>query len=72
MAGKRGAAGIWVARESFNTNLKDGTQVTVVAGRTRVREGHELLKGREMMFEPLVVDYEIEQATAAPGEKRGE
>lgn len=61
---------IYVARESFSTILK-GEHIPVVGGRTRVREGHPLLKGREHLFEPLTVDYEMEQATAAPGEKRG-
>lgn len=61
---------IYVAKESFTTML-NGEEVTVAAGRTRVREGHELLRGRMHLFEPMVVDYEVEQATAAPGEKRG-
>lgn len=61
---------IFVARESFVCDL-DGVPVTVSGGTTRVREGHPLLKGREHLFEPLTVHYEVEQATAAPGEKRG-
>jgi hypothetical protein len=60
---------ILVARESFTTML-DGETVTVHAGATRVREGHPLLEGREELFEPLEIQYDIEQATDAPGEKR--
>lgn len=60
---------IYVARESFVTEL-DGVPVTVVAGTTRVREGHKLMEGREQFFELLKVHYEVERATAAPGEVR--
>lgn len=60
---------ILVAKESFST-VVDGVPVSVVAGQTRVREGHPLLKGREQFFELLTVHYDVEQATAAPGETR--
>lgn len=62
---------IYVARESFSADL-DGASVAVVAGRTRVREGHPLLAGRAHLFEEITVDYDVEQATAAPGERRGD
>lgn len=62
---------IYVAIQSFTT-LLDGAEIAVQRGRTRVREGHPLLRGREHLFEPLKVDYEVEQMTAAPGEYRGE
>lgn len=60
---------VWVAKESFVTEV-DGERVVVQGGHTRVRDGHPLLKGREQSFEPLEVHFEVEQATAAPGEKR--
>lgn len=60
---------IYVAKRSFITVI-DGVEVTIQQGRTRVREGHPLLSGRMEMFEPMTVDYEMEQATAGPGEKR--
>jgi len=62
---------IYVARETFVCEL-DGSDVVVTAGVTRVREGHPLLAGREMYFDELDVQYDVdvEQATAAPGERR--
>lgn len=68
---KQSGGRIFVAKESFSFD-QDGATVMVTAGRTRVREGHPILAGKEQFFEELVVDYEVEQATAAPGEKRGE
>lgn len=62
---------IYIARATFTTML-DGREVTIRAGIDRVRAGHPLLKGRESMFEPLTVQYDIEQASAAPGERRGD
>lgn len=44
----------------------DGRQVPLVAGVTRVREGHPLLKGRESVFEEITVQYDIEDARSAP------
>jgi len=48
------------------------------AGQRRVRRGetfragHPLLNGREKFFKLFAVDNEVEQATAAPRERRGE
>ena len=61
---------IYECVEAFAADL-DGTPVSVVAGE-RVRAGHKLLQGRMMFFRPLTVKYEVERATAKPGEKRGE
>lgn len=63
---------IQVAKDSFSATI-DGVPYAVNKGE-RVREGHPLLKGREALFEPvdLKVHYDIEQATAAPGERRGQ
>lgn len=61
---------IYVARENFHTVI-DGEPISVSKGRTRVREGHPLLTGNRDKFEPLTVDYDVERATAAPGERRG-
>jgi hypothetical protein len=61
---------IFVAKESFSA-LLDGVPISVSAGVTRVREGHPLLNGREMFFEPLTVHYDVETAEQKPGAKRG-
>jgi hypothetical protein len=49
----------------------EGEQITIPAGEI-VRAGHPLLKGREEHFEPVESfgRFDVEQATAAPGEKR--
>jgi hypothetical protein len=52
----------------------NGQRVCLVAGKTLVRADDPIVKGREDMFRPLAVGYlaggPVEQATAAPGEKR--
>ena len=60
---------ILVARKTAVMQVGD-QRVTIRKGITRVREGHPLLEGREDMFEPISVHYDVEQATAEPGEKR--
>ena len=45
-----------------------------VKDRTRVREGHQVLRTYGHMFREVEADYEwpeVEQATSAPGEMRG-
>jgi len=49
----------------------EGADVVITKDQTRVRAGHPILKGREHLFRPIDAHYEIEQATAAPGERRG-
>lgn len=61
---------IFVARSS-GVVMIDGQIHRYVQGQTRVRAGHPLLKARPDKFVPLKLDYDIEQATAAPGERRG-
>lgn len=62
---------IYVAKHSFSCEI-DGEQLFVNAGE-RVRSGHPLLRSQKDYFEPVdtTVHYDVEQATAAPGEKRG-
>jgi hypothetical protein len=69
MTGRKGPD-IYVARESFSCEL-DGVPVFVTAGE-RVRAGHKLLRQQASFFEPAdeTVRYDVEQATAAPGERR--
>ena len=62
---------LYQATESAVT-VFDGEQVSVVKG-DLVRAGHPILKGRDWLFKPAegYVRFDIEQATAAPGESRG-
>lgn len=65
------AAEMYVARETFFA-LIDGQRVMVKKGRDLVRAGHVLLEKYPDKFKPAPVRFDVEQATAAPGEKRGE
>ena len=69
----RQEADVYVAKESFAWSGPDGENYQVHKGRTRVRAGHPLLAANPGYFElaDVTVHYDIEQATAAPGEKRG-
>ena len=60
---------VYVATASFEAFV-DGERVLVQRGKTRVRDGHPILKGREHLFVPQTVRFDVEQATQAPGEKR--
>lgn len=64
---------VFVATETFITHV-DGRQVNVVKGKTRVREGHVLLTKNPHLFKPAedFVDFDVEDASADPGVKRGE
>jgi hypothetical protein len=70
--GVKRAAEIYVAKHGFACSL-DGEEVRVAEGE-RVRRGHPLLRDHEAMFKPVDegVHYDVEQATAAPGELRGD
>ena len=60
------------AKEGFGA-MVDGELVHVAAGEI-VSQGHPIMKRREDHFEPVenFGRFDVEQATAAPGEKRGE
>jgi hypothetical protein len=64
---------IYVATESGSCEVA-GENHVFVKGITRVRAGHPLLKAVPDYFKPieLEVHYDVEQATAAPGERRGQ
>jgi hypothetical protein len=65
-------ADLYMAKEAFVTML-GGEQISVAEG-DLVREGHPLLtKSRMEYFKPAegYVKFDVEAATAAPGEKRG-
>lgn len=48
----------------------EGRRVMLRKGVTLAREGHPILKSHGGMFELVKVHYDVEQATAAPGERR--
>lgn len=65
---------LFAARQAFATNV-NGETIVIQPGQV-VDAGDPILKGREELFEefvPKVRQYKgqrVEQATAAPGEKR--
>jgi hypothetical protein len=67
MAGK-----VFIANTTIH--IDDNGETVVIHKGERVREGHAYLKGRESAFDATkeVVKYEVESATKAPGEKRGD
>lgn len=62
---------IYVARSSGVVKI-DGKIYNYYGGTTRVRAGHPLLKAAPNSFKPMELDYDIEDASATPGTKRGE
>lgn len=62
---------VFIATETFSANV-DGIPILVRRGKTRVREGHELVRCHPQWFEEAGehVTFEVEQTTAEPGEKR--
>lgn len=61
---------ILVAIDSFSRRF-EGADHSFQKDVTRVRAGHPILKGIEHLFKPIEAHYEVEAASAAPGEKRG-
>ena len=59
---------VCAATEDFRTEI-DGEPVSVTAGE-RFSPDHPVVAANPSMFEHLPVRYEIEQATAGPGERR--
>ena len=66
---KWGDRDILEAIESFTTEI-DGKPYIINAGRSLVRASHSLVRARPEAFRPVKVHFDVEQATAAPGEKR--
>lgn len=61
---------LYVAKEPMTFEL-DGTPV-FVGPNTVVRAGHPVMKGREDMFTPLVVHYDVEPAKDEPRASKDE
>lgn len=70
MAVKTQAVGrdVYVPIDGFVAEI-DGVDVTFTK-HTYVREGHWILDKYPELFHPVRVTYDVEQATAAPGERR--
>lgn len=64
------ATDIFVANQAAAVNL-DGVEIILKKDVTRVRAGHPLLRKYPTLFEPILVQYDVEQATSRPGEQRG-
>jgi hypothetical protein len=67
---------LMVATTSFWTTQPDGTPFVVRSGRTMLWSDHPTVRDNPQHFKLVRATYEteeppIEQATAAPGEKRG-
>lgn len=62
-------ADVYVCKESAAFEW-GGDMVVVNKGVTRVRAGHPMLAAHPELFEEITVHYDVERATAAPGEKR--
>ena len=60
---------IYVPNDSFSAHI-DGVDVAFVKDHTRVREGHPILRMYPHLFTVMRVHYDVEAATAAPGEVR--
>jgi hypothetical protein len=60
---------VFVCKESAAFEY-DGNMVVVHKDVTRVRAGHPILAEHPELFEEITVHFDVEQATAAPGEKR--
>jgi len=63
--------GYYRANQGFATTFDD--EPLFVQKGELVHKSHPLLKGREELFEPAdeLTRFDVEQATSAPGEKRG-
>lgn len=60
---------VFTPTASFSADV-DGTPTMFVPNKTFVREGHPILDQFPGLFSRVRVQYDVEQATAAPGEVR--
>jgi hypothetical protein len=64
-------AEIYEAIDSGTVQLQDGSQHVIIKERTRMHRDDPVRLAVPHMFKPLTVEYGVESATSAPGEKRG-
>ena len=62
------AGQILIATETVLTRF-EGENVYIYAGQTTAREGHPILKGREDMFIPVQVIYDLPEPEPEPEPK---
>jgi hypothetical protein len=60
---------VFTPKETFTIDI-DGVPTTLRHNKSFVRAGHPLLDEYPQLFEPVAVQFDVEQATAAPGERR--
>lgn len=72
MPARKPRGDVFIAKTTGDATYK-GETLHFISGVTRVRAGHWLVTRYGAFFEPLGdhVHYDVESATAAPGEKRG-
>jgi hypothetical protein len=64
---------VYVPKDTIVVYDEEGVSHVLKRGRSRLRAGHPFLEQAGLdNFELLPVDYDVEQATAHPGEKRGD
>ena len=71
MADKTPDTRMLVAAESFVVNF-DGIDVDFKQNETRIRANDPRIKGLEHLFKPIEAHYLVEEATANPGQFRGD
>lgn len=55
-----------IVRANTSAQFEHGGQVVrIIKGETTVEVGHSILKGREHMFEPLIVDFPVKHGKAS-------
>lgn len=59
------AGEILIATETVLTHF-EGENVYIYAGQTTARAGHPILKGRENMFAPVPVTYDLDEPEPKP------
>jgi hypothetical protein len=60
---------LYVAVKTAFVDLADGVRVKVIKNVTVAREGHEILKRAEGLFERLHVHFDVEKPPPAPPKK---
>jgi len=68
---KKTRSGVYRCRGGFAASIDGQTQVVPDGSLVPHQFGYEIMDGREHLFEDIAQVRNVEQATAAPGERRG-